>query len=89
MCIEPGSEFQAASRLGRCVNDLRVIDQAGVALVPGESFGAPGFLRLSYALGEKEIERGVARISVPYLGFKPGGNARGERSIFQMPQRGE
>jgi aspartate/methionine/tyrosine aminotransferase len=33
-----------------------------VALVPGESFGTPGFLRLSYAVGETDIERGMDRI---------------------------
>jgi len=39
-----------------------ILEEAGVALVSGESFGAPGFLRLSYATGEPEIERGMARI---------------------------
>lgn len=34
----------------------------GVAMVAGEAFGAPGYLRLSYATGEKEIEKGLARI---------------------------
>ncbi len=39
-----------------------ILEEAGVALVPGESFGAPGYLRLSYATGEAEIERGMERI---------------------------
>lgn len=39
-----------------------ILEEAGVALVPGESFGAPGHLRLSYATGEAEIERGMERI---------------------------
>jgi aspartate/methionine/tyrosine aminotransferase len=39
-----------------------ILEEAGVALVPGESFGAPGHLRLSYATGEAEIERGIERI---------------------------
>jgi aspartate/methionine/tyrosine aminotransferase len=39
-----------------------ILEEAGVALVPGESFGTPGFLRLSYAVGEADIERGVDRI---------------------------
>jgi aspartate/methionine/tyrosine aminotransferase len=39
-----------------------ILEEAGVALVPGESFGAPGHLRLSYATGEAEIERGMDRI---------------------------
>lgn len=39
-----------------------LIEQAGIAVVPGESFGAPGHLRLSYALSDDELERGVARM---------------------------
>jgi aspartate/methionine/tyrosine aminotransferase len=39
-----------------------ILEEAGVALVAGESFGAPGHLRLSYATGEAEIERGLDRI---------------------------
>ncbi len=40
-----------------------IIEEAAVATVPGESFGAPGHIRLSYALGEEDIERGLGRIS--------------------------
>ena len=39
-----------------------LIEQAGIAVVPGESFGAPGHLRLSYALSDDELERGGARM---------------------------
>jgi aspartate aminotransferase len=41
---------------------LDILEGAGVACVSGESFGAPGYLRFSYALGEDDIERGLARI---------------------------
>lgn len=40
-----------------------ILEEAGVAVVPGESFGTPGHLRLSYAVGEDEIERGVTQIA--------------------------
>lgn len=40
-----------------------ILEEAGVATVAGESFGAPGFLRFSYALGEDDIERGLDRVS--------------------------
>jgi aspartate/methionine/tyrosine aminotransferase len=40
-----------------------ILEEAGVALVPGESFGTPGHLRLSYATGEAEIEKGMERIA--------------------------
>jgi len=39
-----------------------VLDEAEVALVPGEAFGAPGYFRLSYALGDDELVEGVARL---------------------------
>ncbi|MDA8262803.1 MAG: pyridoxal phosphate-dependent aminotransferase [Actinomycetota bacterium] len=40
-----------------------ILDQAQVAVVPGEAFGTPGFFRLSYALSDADIEEGVARIA--------------------------
>lgn len=36
--------------------------QHHVALVPGEAFGAPGFLRLSYATDEASIEAGLRKV---------------------------
>ncbi|HXG55794.1 MAG TPA: pyridoxal phosphate-dependent aminotransferase [Vicinamibacterales bacterium] len=39
-----------------------LLDQARVAVTPGEAFDAPGFLRLSYATSMTELERGVERI---------------------------
>ncbi|MGH3492647.1 MAG: pyridoxal phosphate-dependent aminotransferase [Sciscionella sp.] len=38
------------------------LDEAEVAVVPGEAFGAPGYLRLSYALGDDHLVEGVARL---------------------------
>lgn len=40
-----------------------ILEEAGVALVPGESFGVPGHLRLSYATSSAEVERGMDRIA--------------------------
>jgi len=39
-----------------------LLDQAEVAVVPGEAFGTPGYFRLSYALGDADLEEGVSRI---------------------------
>jgi aspartate aminotransferase len=39
-----------------------LLDEARVALTPGEAFDAPGFVRISYATSMKELERGVERI---------------------------
>ena len=40
-----------------------VLDEVGVAVVPGEAFGTPGYFRLSYALGDEDLEKGVARMA--------------------------
>jgi aspartate/methionine/tyrosine aminotransferase len=72
----PGGAFyvfpDVRERLGRPVNGQTVssslelcallLDEAKIALVPGEGFGAPGHVRLSYALSDDELEEGLARI---------------------------
>ena len=40
-----------------------ILDEAKVAVVPGEAFGAPGFARLSYALSDDDLVEGVTRIA--------------------------
>lgn len=39
-----------------------ILEQAKVAVVPGEAFGPSGFLRLSYALGDDDLDKGLRRI---------------------------
>ncbi len=39
-----------------------ILDEAEVAVVPGEAFGTPGYFRLSYAMGDADMEEGVSRI---------------------------
>ena len=39
-----------------------ILDQAEVAVVPGEAFGSPGYLRLSYALGDDDLVEGITRL---------------------------
>ena len=39
-----------------------ILDEAEVAVVPGEAFGTDGYLRLSYALGDDDLAEGVGRI---------------------------
>ena len=39
-----------------------ILERAKVALVPGEAFDAPGHLRLSYALSDADLAKGVARL---------------------------
>ena len=70
-CVEPQGAFYVFPDMSKAMQGrwettdalaTDILEQAGVALVSGESFGTPGYLRLSYATGEAEIERGVERI---------------------------
>lgn len=40
-----------------------LLEEAKVAVVPGEAFGAPGYARLSYALGDDDLVEGIGRIA--------------------------
>jgi aspartate aminotransferase len=39
-----------------------ILENADVAVVPGEAFGTPGYFRLSCALGDADLEEGITRI---------------------------
>ena len=39
-----------------------ILDEVEVAVVPGEAFGTPGYIRLSYALGDDDLIEGISRI---------------------------
>ena len=39
-----------------------VLEEAEVAVVPGEAFGTPGYVRMSYALGDEDLVEGVRRL---------------------------
>jgi aspartate/methionine/tyrosine aminotransferase len=76
-CPEPEGAFyaypSAQGVLGKQIRGRRpttttelaeiILDEAEVAVVPGEAFGTPGFLRLSYALSDADLEEGVNRIA--------------------------
>jgi aspartate aminotransferase len=40
-----------------------ILEEVEVAVVPGEAFGTPGYLRLSYALGDEDLAEGIGRIA--------------------------
>jgi aspartate aminotransferase len=76
-CVEPKGAFYAFPDLsafnGKKTPSGRMIDgdpslcdylieEARVAVVPGSAFYAPGFVRLSYATSQANIEKGVARM---------------------------
>jgi aspartate aminotransferase len=76
-CLEPEGAFYCYPSfqgvLGRTIrgkksaNTLELADlilqEAKVALVPGEAFGTPGYMRLSFALGDDDLGEGVRRIA--------------------------
>lgn len=39
-----------------------LLETIKIAVVPGEAFGTPGFFRLSYALGDKDLVEGLERL---------------------------
>ena len=60
--------FQAViDRLDGIADDVELaeylLDKAGVALVPGAAFGAPGYLRLSFATGMKTLKAALERMT--------------------------
>jgi aspartate aminotransferase len=75
-CPEPQGAFYAYPSvhgvLGRELRGRRpatsaelaelILDEAEVAVVPGEAFGTGGYLRLSYALGDDDLVEGVSRL---------------------------
>jgi aspartate aminotransferase len=74
-CEWPGGAFYAfpniSAHLGdgenaraKTCTDLAklLLEKAHVAVVPGEAFGAPGFLRLSYATSIERIDEGLQRL---------------------------
>ena len=55
--LAPHTKF--TDTMGLCEH---LLTNAGVVCVPGEAFGAPGFMRLSFAVGEDAIREGLRRI---------------------------
>jgi aspartate aminotransferase len=41
----------------------KILDEAKVAVVPGEAFGTPGYFRFSFALGDDDLGAGIGRIA--------------------------
>ena len=77
VCVEPEGAFYAfpsvKALLGKSFHGQRpsssaelaelCINEAKVAVVPGEAFGAPGYFRMSYALGDDDLVEGVTRLA--------------------------
>ena len=77
LCPEPQGAFYAypdfSSLLGKEIRGHQIdttldladvlLEQAKVAIVPGEAFGVGGGARLSFALGDDDLGEGVSRIA--------------------------
>ncbi|MEC7531678.1 MAG: pyridoxal phosphate-dependent aminotransferase [Actinomycetota bacterium] len=75
--LEPQGAFYAFPNFSGCLNreiagkrvettlDLAelFLEEIHVAVVPGEAFGAPGYARLSFALGDNDLKEGLERIA--------------------------
>jgi len=71
-CVTPAGGFYAFPNVSRHLSAqapdtlglaMRLLEETRVAVVPGEGFGAPGYLRLSFARPMAELEDGVQRIA--------------------------
>jgi len=66
-CTTPQGAFYAFPNVkgtGLSSEELttRLLEEAHVAVTPGDAFGAPGYLRLSYATSLEKLQAGVERI---------------------------
>ena len=75
--LEPQGAFYAFPNFSHCLHreiagkkvettiDLAQVflEEIHVAVVPGEAFGAPGYARLSFALGDDDLKEGLVRIT--------------------------
>jgi len=66
-CVKPGGAFYLFCDISRLKADSvkvanRLLDEAKVAVIPGEPFGADSFIRLSFATGMDIIKKGLDRI---------------------------
>ena len=41
----------------------RILNDVNVALIPGDGFGAPGFIRLSFSTSKERIQEGIKRLA--------------------------
>jgi aspartate aminotransferase len=71
-CVPADGTFYAFPNAQKAIEKLglqtdveladHLLNHAGVALVPGTAFGAPGYLRLSYATSQQNLSQALKRI---------------------------
>ncbi len=73
-CLPSQGAFYAFPRVQEAIDSLAetaddvqfseyLLEKAGVAVVPGSSFGAPGYIRLSFATGMEQLQQAVERLN--------------------------
>ncbi len=70
-CVKPQGAFYLFPNVSRYLGsgmtaaDLarRLLEETGVAVVPGEEFGMPGHIRISYAVSEDNLVSGLEKIA--------------------------
>lgn len=71
-CNVPDGAFYLLPEVGACFNDkvrngddlaMYLLNEAGVSVVDGEPFGAPGTVRISYATSDALLKEAMARIA--------------------------
>jgi aspartate aminotransferase len=78
-CYDPGGAFYAFPFIGKLLEKrlpgqkdpigtderfvAHLLDEHKVAAVPGSAFGAPGYLRLSFAISLEQIDKGIDRLA--------------------------
>ncbi len=76
-CVSPDGAFYAFASVKRVLGKsykgkvidsahtlaLTLLEEKNVAVIPCESFGAPGYIRLSYAISDEDIVKGTDRLA--------------------------
>jgi len=71
-CVEPGGGFYVFPNMARHLTPampstaamaMRLLDEAGLGVVPGEAFAAPGYIRISFARPLAELQEGMRNLT--------------------------
>lgn len=83
VCHEPAGSFYVFPNVAGAVDGSSatstdtvkvakdLLERAHVVVIPGEAFGAPGYLRISYATSMERIEEGLRRLASFFRAEKP------------------
>jgi aspartate aminotransferase len=98
-CVEPQGGLYAfpcvEGYVGRRVGGVVVesslgladvlLEKAGVAVLPGEAFGCPGYVRISFGVAEEQLQEGLSRMTECLNGRE--GTARSQEAFVAGPSQ--